>query len=233
MALGMVASGASHPLAGVFSVSMALAILAMRGGPIDGLLQRGDGPSLYASLAIEMAIWLVGLVVMLTLIARSRLWIRRRFPKLTTELHYGTLTRLRVPNADALLCGAIAACVGGLVSWTLLKSTDPGQVFGGLLVGFTLGGLLAQQIAPQNNPTAILLSPYVVAIVTYLYTWLIYPSDHALLVSFHAGHLPGLARALPIQYASVAVAGCAMGIGMAQAIEHAGEHGAQPDQSSA
>ncbi|MCC6681201.1 MAG: hypothetical protein IT445_09920 [Phycisphaeraceae bacterium] len=221
LVLGVLASGAAHPLAGVFSISLSLAILAVRGGAIDGLLWRADSPRVYLMLALESLIWVVWLVMVIVVVARSRLWVRRRFPRLTTEQHFGTTTKLRFPGFDALLAGLTCATVGGLASWVLLTSTDSGQVFGGLMISFALGGLIAQQVVNGGNPAAIVLSPMLVAISAYLYVWMKYPDMQALLLGWNTGQLPALARALPIHYASAAVAGCIIGVTLAQAIEHA------------
>jgi len=225
--LGMVASGAAHPLAGVFSISFALAILATAGGAIDGLLWQADGSGVYLLLALEAVIWAALLAGVLVAVARSRLWIRRRFPRLTTDRHFGTATKLRLPGVDAMLSGLVCATVSGLIVWIGLKATDAGQVFGTLTLGFALGALLAHQFFAHANPTAMLLSPCLVAVVAYLYAWNHYPAYDAMMLALNTGDLPALARALPIHYASAGVAGCVLGVTLAQAIEHARDGAAE------
>lgn len=225
--LAMLASGAAHPLAGVFSVTFALAVVATAGGSIDGLLWQSQGPGVYPLLAVESVVWAALLVGMMVLIARSRLWVRRRFPRLTTEHHFGTATKLRWPGVDAMLTGVICASLSGLLCWVVLKSTDAGQVFGALVVGFMLGALIAYQIVSQPNPTAVLLSPCLVAVAAYGYTWWKLGSYESMMLALNSDTLPTLARALPMQYASAGVAGCVLGVTLAQAIEHARDGAAE------
>ena len=161
-----------------------------------------------------------GLVGLLVLIEKLRDPLRQNLPFLASDDHYGAHTCMSLPKPKAWLSGALTAGVGGLVAHLLIQSSDSGQVIGSMLLAFTIGGLVGHLIVPQSNPVATLLSPIVVAGVVYAYVWLAYEAGD-LWAAKNAGHLPGLALAMPIHYASVAVAGTAMGVGMAQGLDPA------------
>ena len=216
--LGLIASALSHPLAGVFAVTAALMVLAAAGGKIDGFLQRTELPAGYGWLVLETAIWLVGLALLLFLIHRLRPALRERLGLLPTPDDADLGTRLGLPKSEALLAGLICAGVGGGLGYILIRSTDGGQVIGSLLLAFTIGGLVAQLVMRQANPVPILVSPLAVAIAVYGYIFLMptYATTDNVLEAWFSQSLPGLALALPIHYVSAAVAGCTLGVGVAQ-----------------
>ena len=223
LALGLIASVSGSPLAGVFSVTVALSVLAWRGGSIDGYMYRAALPGAYGTLIIEMAIWAAGLIVVLVTIRYLRAPIRSRLPVLAFADHADVDLQFRIPKAQALLAGLICAVVGGVLAFFLLHSSDAGQVVLSLLLAFVIGGFTAQMVSPQSNPVAVLLSPTVVAVFAYAWILMKYNGQADVLRAWHssvpAHRLPGLALALPIQYASAAVAGSAMGVGWARSLD--------------
>ncbi len=221
LALGMLVSVTGHPLAGVFAVTVSLAALAVGGGPIDGWMVGASIPSDYGSLMIETLVWQAGVVVMLVVIQRLRSPLRSRWPALAFSDHLGIDTQIRFPEAQALAAGAICAGFGGVISYFFMRSTDSGQVIGVLLLAFGIGGFAAHLILPQSNPVGILLGPAVIALGAYGYVLMNFHTREDVLAAWFNGDLPGLALALPIHYASAAVAGCAAGVGIAQGFEAA------------
>lgn len=225
--LGLFTAGTGHPLSGVFVVSAALVFLAVAGGAIDGLLWRIEVPSAYLWLTFEMLLWAALLVGVVALVQRYRLRVRRAAGVFRTDEHWGEGIDLGVPDSQGWLAGLIAAGVGALLANLLIQSTDVGQVIGGLLVAFTLAAMLAQMVLPTTKPAAIVLCPIVVAVLGYLQTWFGYADGDALKAAWYAEDLSGLAMALPIHYASAAVAGCVLGVGAAQSLDRAREQAAQ------
>ena len=134
--------------------------------------------------------------------------------------HLGVDTHLRFPQTQALLAGATTPLTAGVLCYLLLRNTDPGQIVCALLVSFTVGGLAGHLIFPQTNPIGILFSPAVVAVVGYTWVMLRFGQTDAVVSAWHRGQLPGMALALPVHYASAAIAGCAIGVGWAQGIIH-------------
>lgn len=218
---GLLAASTGNPLAGAFTVVGALMPLTMVGGSMMGYFRRAALPGVFKPLAFESVIWLVYLAVVFVVIDRLRKRVRPGLSRLAVKQHLGTRTELTIPNLNALLAGLVAAAGGAFVCNLLIQSADGGQVNCGLVIGFTGAALIAQTAVPQRNPVVILLSPLLVAIGAYLWVGSSYTTPDALLADLYSGDLPNLALALPIQYASSGVAGCAIGVGLAQTMEHA------------
>jgi hypothetical protein len=179
---------------------------------------RSRLPADYRNLIIEMLIWQAMWVVMLVVIEYFRSPLRTHLPALAFTDHLGVDTKIRFPQTQALLAGVVSAVVGGLGCWLFIRSSDPGQVIGAMIVAFTLGGLLGQLLAPQTNPIGILLSPAVVAVASYVWVMYQYNGNDAVLQAWYTRRFFAPALGLPIYYASAGVAGCALGVGLAQAM---------------
>lgn len=218
--LGLVTASTGNPLAGTFTVCGSLLWLASRGGSIDGYLLRADLPSGYRQLAIESVIWLVLLAVVFVGIDRLRTAVRPRLQTLVSKQHLGTRTQLAKLDIRAMLAGVVTVVAGGFLCNLLIQSSDGGQVNGSLILGFGTAALIANMAVPQRNPVMILLSPMAVAMVAYLWVAHSYPTTDSLLVDLYGHNLINLALVLPIQYASSGVVGCALGVGLAQTLEH-------------
>ncbi|MEZ6192731.1 MAG: hypothetical protein R3C45_15765 [Phycisphaerales bacterium] len=218
---GLLSASTGNPLTGAFTVAGALIPLTTIGGSITGYFQRAALPGVFKPLAVESVIWLVYMAVVLVVIDRLRKRVRPCLSGLAVRQHLGTGTGLTLPNVNALLAGLVATAGGAFVCNLLLQSPDGGQVNCGLVIGFAVSALVAQTALPQHNPVVILLSPMVVAIGAYLWVGSSYTTPDALLADIYSGDLPKLALALPMQYASSGVAGCAIGVGLAQTMEHA------------
>lgn len=235
LVLAVLASTSGNPISGVFAGCAALTILAAYGGSMDGWVRRMQQvdalPGAYGGLIVEMLMWHAGLVAMLGLIQIGRSPLRTRIPALAFEDHLGLDIDMKVPGARSLLPGLVCAIVGGVIALLLLQVTDTAQVVLGLMFAFAVGGMVGHYMFPQSNPVGILFSPAVVAIGAYAYVLLRFrsPENAVLQAWFDAGlplrqRVPGLAMALPIHYASAAVAGAALGIGWADGIVAARQH---------
>jgi hypothetical protein len=218
---GLIAASTGNPLAGTFTISFSLMPLAAMGGSIEGYLKRTELPGGFRPLASEAIIWLVLLAVIFIVIDRLRTKVRPGLQKLAVKRHMGTRTQLAFPSLRPLLAGLVAAGAGAFICNILIQTSDGGQVNCGLILGFGVAAMIAQLTVPHRNPLVILLSPLLVAAVAYLYTAWAYPAGDELLYDLYSRNLLNLALALPIQYASSGVAGCALGIGLAQTLDHA------------
>lgn len=231
--LGVVASACGHPLSGVFAVAAALAVLAWRGGAIDDVLLRaasqGSLPGVYLRLMAEVLLWQVGVVVMMLIIGKLRSPLRARYPALRFDDHLGVDTQMRLPGLNALASGALCAAVAAALAHGLLRSSDAAQITWGLILAFTVGGLVSQSVLPGTNPVGPCFAPAFVAMAAYAWTFTGYADANALLAAFFnlngtaatQPRLTGLALALPVHYMSAGLAGCAIGIAWAQALNAA------------
>jgi hypothetical protein len=218
---GLIAASTGNPLAGAFTISFALLPLAAAGGSIEGYLRRAELPGGFKPLAIEAAIWFVLLGVIFVSIDQLRKRVRPNLDSLAVKRHLGARTRMGLPGPRALLAGLITAVAGGFISNILIQSADGGQVNCGLIIGFGAGAMIAQMSVQQHNPLPMLLSPMLVAAAAYLYMLANYPAQDDLLNALYGHDLLKLSLALPIHYASSGVAGAALGVGLAQTLDHA------------
>ncbi len=230
LALGLMVSSVGHPLSGMFVVAVALCVLAGAGGPIDGwLFRQADAnalPAAYTGLIAETLIWQVGVIIMLTVIGKLRSPLRARYPALAYNDHLGVDIEIRLPQTQAIVAGIITAAISGFIALHLIRSSDTGQIMCSLILAFMIGGCIAHLSFPHSNPVGILLSPAMVAIAAYL--WMLFSpayttTNDVLQLAYNLQYrspLPaGLAMALPIHYASAALTGVTLGIGMAQSFD--------------
>lgn len=205
-------------------------------------------PGDYLKLAMETLLWFAAVIVFLIVAMKLRPSIRKTIPKLVDKHHFGSNTQLRKFNASAWTAGGITALVGGILSFLLLRTAESGQVVGGLILAFMIaafvgmlvagsifgelrrdsdtdqgegqdkGSKIERLVAPPRNPIPVLLAPAVVAIIGYLLTMVAFSDKADLLASWYSGGVLGIARALPIHYASAGIIGCCLGIGWAQAV---------------
>lgn len=218
---GLIAASTGNPLTGAFTISLALMPLAALGGSIEGYLRRTDLPTGYRPLAVEAFIWLILMAVVFVLIDRLRIGVRPSLEKLAVKRHLGTRTKMTLPGGRPLLAGLVTAALGAFICNILIQTTDGGQVNCSLILGFGTAALIAQMAVPQRNPLVILLCPMLVAAGAYLYTASAYPTTDDLLYGLYNHNILKLALALPIQYASSGIVGCALGVGLAQTLDHA------------
>lgn len=234
LATGLATTATGNPLSGVFVVATSFTFLAASGGAMDGWVRSITGPTAYWPLVVETMLWSLMLAGLIALCHLLRPTLRKklaRLPGLILPDEQGQMVRLTLPNGRGIGAAAIATLAGGLVTTLLLRSPDTGQAIGALAVGFAVGGLAGQMTLSQNSsPAGILFAPAAAAIVAYSFVAWQYDSHDQLLAAWFAqtttmagasGRLPGLAMALPIFHMSAGVAGCAIGIGLGQAIQAA------------
>jgi len=219
LGLGLIASAMGNPLGGVFAVSMGLCALAVKGGGIHGWMLRSALPGDYGLLMVEVLIWQSGVAGMLFLVQWLHSPVRALWPALAYEDHLGVDLHLRFPQTQAWAAGLVCALCGFGIGCMLVRSSDIGQVIGSLFLSFAMGGLVAGLIFPSVNPVGVLFSPAVVAVIAYAYMWLRFDSHEAVLRAWFEHQLPGVGLAMPIHFVSAGVAGCSVGMGLAQVIE--------------
>lgn len=226
--LSLIGSSVGNPLTGLFALTTALWILSAQGDTIDGWIRRTSAnlPGDYLKLAVESIIWLALLTAFLLLITIARPSIRRWLPLLVSEHQLGEPITLRSKWLPALVSGLVTAIVGGLLASFLLRTPEKGQVIGGLILAFLIGGLVGDMASAflfqkhPANPMGILIAPTLVAITGYLLTSMNYDDGADFLKAYFNTRAAGLALALPLDYASAGVAGAALGAGWSQVMLH-------------
>ena len=227
LVLGVVTGAIANPLAGVFSVAGALCVFAGAGGSAETWLRRAASRGGYVDLIVETLIWQVAIVGFALLAQMGRRPLRDRFTSITCERYHGKRSKLALPDTQAIGAGLTSACAAGMLGMFLLRTADVGQIIGALILAFLIGGMAGQLIFPQDNPLPLLLSPGLLALAVYGYVLLRFDSQNAILEAWFTRTasrsqgmkvLPGLALALPVHYASAALVGVTMGVGLAQAM---------------
>lgn len=221
--LGIVAAGFGNPLSATFVVAASLTVLAAAGGGSAGYLWRADLPSGFLWLAGGLVVWFVlhALVALASVNVRGLL--RNFVPQLVSPSSEVTLLPARHQVLGSLAGLAVTAAAGAMLTNLLVRSTDVGQIVGGLIFGFAVAGLLARMLVSETSAAAVLLAPLVVGVGAYLWVAFSgsYGSDTSILRAWYTGQLPGVALPLPIHYASAGVVGACLGWGMGQGVNSA------------
>ncbi len=251
--LSVVCSSVGNPLCGLFTLTTALWVVAAQGNPIGDWVHRTDAklPGDYAGLAIELFIWAAIFIGFIFLVYFARPLVRKALPFLARQPHLGEELKVTRGWIPSLVSAAIAAVIGGVLAYVLLRSPQKGQVIGALMLAFMVGGLAGDLITAflfkkhSANPIGIILAPLVVGLFAYLLTAWGYRDSEAFLKAFfeaagapgartnlNVARLSGLALALPIDYASAGIAGCALGVGWSQ-VMWSGENEEKPQPAPA
>ncbi len=227
--MAMAISTWANPLTGVFVTAAALVTLTANGGSIEGWWDRAiheagtELPQAYLKLVLETAVWHLPLVLLIMAIGKFRQPLRQRW-SLPEDNGPDTATAWRRLDRQSVLSGLICAVVSTVMCLFIVPVPDTKQVVIGLAIAFALGGLVGHLLFPDANPTGILLSPLIVAIAAYVFVACRFDTTQQLLAAARDSSLTplqglqGPAMALPIHYASSAVAGAAIGVGWAQAL---------------
>src|SRR5690606_32838655 len=91
--------------------------------------------------------------------------------------------------------GLLTAAIGGLLTHLMLKSVDPGQIVGGLILAFAVAAVIGKTVVPQMSAGAAVLAPMAVGIAGSL--WVVFNPDLSTAAeiqrAWYRDELPGLA----------------------------------------
>lgn len=233
---GLYVSSSGNPLSGVFTIGLALTILAAQGGSMTGLIHRqaervSDAPSggaIFMQLEIEMAIWALAWCLMMILLRRYRLHVRERCVPRQLRTAFSSYIAIQeddtphfVLHARPIFAGLLCTALGWMLCRMLMQTPTSGQAIGSILVAFTLAGLSARLILPTSNVAYLLLSPLGVGFITYATGAMTLGSVSAqdLILRWQSGDIPPPIFAMPIHWASAGFVGVSVGVGISQAID--------------
>ena len=225
---GALVAAAGNPLAGVCCGLVSAAVCAWGVGFL-GVAQRAGLPvgsaGVYVRLALEIGACFLVLTTGLAWLQWAGPRLRPRLPARLRSQHVGTALELWKVDGKSVAAGLVTAAVGAVLSVGLLRSTNPGQVVGGLFVAFTIASIVGHAVSPGHKPWAVLMAPGLVGLAGYGWSWwnLRHREPTALLADLYAGALPGagLGIALPIHYATAGVIGCTLGLGIGLVVDKA------------
>lgn len=229
--LGLLLSATGHPATGLFVLAVAWSVPATLGGPIDPWLRRVEGASAYGGLSVEACLFAGLLAGYVLLLRAARPRLRDRLPRVLTSNHLGPDDPWGVAPVPLLIALATASLVGGGLAWALIQSSYTGQVTGGLVIAFTVAGLVAQSTSPRASLLGVALAPLVVCIAGAAWAATRFGDATDLLAAWFDGQVWGIALARPLDYASSGVAGSVLGFTLGQAFAQAKQ--AQADTTAA
>jgi len=217
--LGLWVSVTGHPVAGMFVCGGSLMLPAWIGGPIDPWLYASEQPGGYIHAIIESFVWavLIAGMAMACRIVRSQ--FRDRLSERLASRHFGASDPWFGPMLPTLIGFMLATAVGLGMTFVLVQSSATGQVTWSVFVAFVVAGLVSQVTVRGGGILVVLLSPMLAAVLGYGYTIMSHANDVALLSAWYSEQLMGWAMVRPIDYASAGLAGCAIGIGVGQALD--------------
>ncbi|MCC7408408.1 MAG: hypothetical protein IT442_10070 [Phycisphaeraceae bacterium] len=203
---------------GMLVAAIAGFVLALGGGPIDGLLRYEAGDGLYLRMMSELALVQAVAVAWLSVLEICQ-------PAGLKDRWGGSVWRGRaaVGLPGGVLTGAIAAVAGQV----LIRDSATPQVMVGLLVGFVAAGVVVRAgFGRWGVRGAMILGPMLLGLGAYGVMGWRYDDEQALLRAWHAGRLSGLGLMLPGQIVAAGWLGVLLGerIGrrMGTSAHHAG-----------
>ncbi|MEM1108081.1 MAG: hypothetical protein AAGH99_05240 [Planctomycetota bacterium] len=219
------AAGAGNPISAVWAMALAGLIANHSNSFIDvarRAADHGQAARLFNSLIFEVIVGTAALAISFATLQAISHWWAKRIPKRLRTTHLGGEVNLLCVNSVALGAGLITAAVGWVLTTALVRSGDPEQVVGGLVLAFTIAALVGHAVAPNHRPLPTLLAPAVVAIAGYLWAQRslgLADNPDALLTAWYARDFPAAARGLPLHYLTAGVLGCTIGLGVGQVFE--------------
>lgn len=197
------AVGRIRPDAGIFCAALALLAFRFHTGPTRLALMNGGKTALF-NLATELAViglTMVGAFLVLRLLVRSRV--------LPDD---GDRDGAALPDEkldQKLLCTATTAVVMAVIMMLLCQSDDPGQTLWSVFIASWLGTWCSFRFAPVAPSVWYWAAPLALGVVGY--AWIGATGSATASIGVPGGFLSALARAAPLDYASVGVAGALIG----------------------
>lgn len=207
--LGTALAGTLRFDAGLFAACLGLLALSVRGGTLGDVLRtQGAGPGLYLLLALELLL-LDGFIGL----AWSVLWLLHGRGWLQADVFRDGVADLNEPLAQKITATITHALIF-FITMTLLARTDAkAQVGLSVALAGLLGSIGAHTLFPVQPSIWYWISPLIVGVVGYVAGYI---SPDGWIIGQANGALAPLARPLPLDYASLGVAGAIAGYWIAR-----------------
>jgi hypothetical protein len=197
--VGTIIARIVHFEAGLFSAAFGLMVLSLRCGTIQSVLFESNGSqTVYLRLILELLILGAFLVGIWSLLCRFNT------PAKTIPEDSNLLNNL---TATAAQTAATAVLI-----MVLCQSESKNQCLASVGVASVVGSMLAYKYAPTRRSIFYWIGPLLAGIIGYALASL--GQDANLIIGLPTGTFASLARPLPLDYASVGVAGAIMGYWM-------------------
>lgn len=193
-----------RPDAGLFCAALGLLYFRFQGSSTRFAIFSGGGRAAYLTLAIELAI-----LSAVLLAAFALLYSAVRSGVLADDATADGCT-MEVEKFDQkLLCTLTVAVVTTAVMMILCQSDRPGQAIWAVFIASFAGTWCAFRFIPVVPSVWYWTGPLIAGIAGYLFTYSRGYQDAE--IGQPLGYLGALARAMPLDYASVGVAGSLIG----------------------
>lgn len=194
-------AGLVHYEGGMFCAAIGLLALSIHGGPMRYVLMSSPGDGVFLKLFFELlvlfaAVW-IGWVTLAML--RER--------RLLMEEPHGEADPDALPAQGAM--AQVAQVILMIFMMILFAQTDQkAQVVWAVGISAMLAALAAHSLFPARPSAWFWTTPFIVGLIGYV---LAYTGGNHLPGGAVGGMLPALARPLPLDYASIGVAGSLLG----------------------
>ena len=224
-AICTIIAGSVRADAGLCCAALGLMSLSIRGGPIRYALFDA-APSAFYRLAIE-------LVILFAILGGAQLVVAQMV-KLGLAHSEDDFTPDDQPLDQRLIATAAHACATATLLLLLCRTDHKAQCIASVGVSALLGSLITGMIAPVRPAFWYWIGPMFVGLLGYAWSSF---SPQDLPIGRAGGYFQALARPLPVDYASVGVAGAMLGYWMARAWqrqrgEHDDEDEDQPEKAA-
>jgi hypothetical protein len=204
--IGTVLAGAIHFEAGLFAAAFGLMIVSLRCGTIQSVLfETGGKSSVYFRLFIELI--LLGLIIA---VAWLMLWQLAR----TVHGADSSMQPSNVTLLDGLTATAAQIVITAVIVLVLCQAATKNQCLASVGIASMIGSILAHKYAPARPSFWFWVGPLIVGSVGYALAATGQVSNLA--TGTPAGMFAPLARPLPVDYASIGVAGAIFGYWIAR-----------------
>jgi len=207
-AVGTVFAGSIRFDAGLFAAAIGLAALSCRGGPMRYVTQAAGGRGVFLALALELVVLgaLLGL-------AWFGLWLLYRVGHLRGDALRDGLRDQPHDIGERVYALLVQAAVMSVLVMLLARTDDKKQVLAAVAVASFAATLMSYAFSPVRPSVWYWAGPILVGTFGYLTAYLSAGSMESVGWKSGAGGglLAGLARPLPLDYASLGTAGAILG----------------------
>jgi hypothetical protein len=204
-AIGTAVAGVIRFNAGLVAAGIGLMASSVRGGTSRDVLfhaiATGTGPAIFIKLIVETL--LLGLVI-----GASAMLLEWLYSSGTITDRESALPPAPASESSDLAGFAVQLLVTAVGVALIARTEDKQQVLAAVAVGSFAGTAVARSIYPGDQRGLYWTAPFIVGIVGYLFAYL---NPGGMSTGSLTGPLAPLARPLPLDYASLGVAGAVVG----------------------